>query len=36
VQIPPSNVAKLGHVGGRPVLPVPEAAITDLCTTDDG
>jgi hypothetical protein len=25
----------LGHVGGR-LLPVPEAAVTLLCTPDDG
>ena len=39
VQLLPSNVAKLGHVGGRQlhkkIRPVPEAVVTVLCTPDD-
>jgi hypothetical protein len=32
-----SKVAKCGHVGGRLLLwPIPEAAVTILCTPDDG
>jgi len=35
VQLPPSNVAKLGHLEGGSYT-VPEAVVTVLCSPDDG